>query len=72
MGGVPFKPTYPEDLDFLPLGFSMYFLCTFVVDGDREDVDEPTITVRVGVIAFRRGDHDIRSCAEVDDIGASL
>ena len=30
------------------------------------------ISIRMGVIAFRRGDHDVRPCAEVDDVRTSL
>ena len=65
---VFFKPVYPEDLNFLSPGFASDLLCAFVVDGNCEDVDESAILVRVGVVSFRRGNHDIRSCAEVDDI----
>ena len=70
--GIPFKPTYPEDLNFLSPGSTGNLLCAFVVDGDHEDIDESAISIGVRVIIFRRGDHDIRSCAKVDDIRTSL
>ena len=68
MSGVLFKPAYPEDLNLLSPGSAHNLLCAFVVDGDCEDVDESAISIRVGVIAFRRSDHNVRSGAEVDNI----
>jgi len=65
---VLLKPAYPEDLNLLSLGSASDFLCAFVVDGDRKDINESAISIRVGVIAFRRSDHNVRSGAEVDNI----
>jgi hypothetical protein len=68
MGGVLFKPAYPEDLNLLSPGSASDLLCPFVVDGDREDVDESAVSIRVGVIMVRGSNHEIRSCTEVDDV----
>jgi hypothetical protein len=39
------------------------------MDGDRENVDEPTISVRMGAIAIGgRNGHDVRTGTDVDDI----
>ena len=65
---VQFKPAHPEDLDLLPLRSAGDLLCASVVDGDREDINKPAVSIRMGVIAFRRDNHDIGSCTEVDDI----
>ena len=70
--GVFFEPTYPEDLKLLSSGSTGDFLCAFVMNGNREDVDESAISIRMGVIAFGRCDHYIGSCAEIDHIRTSL
>jgi hypothetical protein len=72
VGGIPFKPTYPEHLDLLSLGPSMHVLRTLVVDRYREDIDESAIPVRMGAVIFGGDDHDVRSRADVDDVGTSL
>lgn len=69
---VQFEPAYPEDLDFFSPGPTDEFLRAFVVDGNREDVDESAISIRVGVIVVRRDDHDVRSCAKVDGVRTPL
>ena len=68
IGGVLLKPTHPEDLNFPSPGSTGKFLCTFVEDGDSKNVNEAAILVRVRVVSFRGSNHDIRSCAEVNDI----
>ena len=68
VSGVLLKPAHPENLNLLSPGFACDLFCTFVVDGDCKDVDEPAISIGVGGIVSRRNGHDIRSCAKVDDI----
>ena len=68
MGRVQFKPVHPEDLNLLPFRSAGDLLCASVVDGDHEDINKLAISIRMGVIAFRRDNHDIRLCIEVDDI----
>ena len=65
MGRVQFKPVYPEDLDLLPLRSAGDLFCASAVDGDCEDINKPAVSIRMGVIAFRRDNHDIRLCMEV-------
>lgn len=65
---VLLKPTHPEDLNFLSPGPSGKFLCSLVVNGDSKYVNEAAILVRVRVVIFRGSNHDIRSCAEVNDV----
>ena len=68
MGRVLLKPAHPEDLNLLSPGSAINLLHAFVVDGNREDINESAILIRVGVIAFGRSDHDVRSGAEVGNI----
>jgi len=68
MGRVPFKPAYPEDMNLLSPGSADNLLWAFVVDGDCEDVDKSTIVIRMGAIVVGRGNHNVRPCAEVDDV----
>ena len=68
MGRILLKPAYPEDLNLLSPGSASNLLCAFVVDGNREDVDESAISIRVGAVVVGRNDHDIRPCAEVNGL----
>ena len=67
MVGVLFKPPYPENLNLLP-PIAYNLLWALIMDGDSEDVNESAILIGMRVVIFRRGNHDIRSCAKVDDI----
>lgn len=68
IAGVLLKPAHPEDLNFLSPGSTGNLLHTSVMDGDSKDVNEAAISIRVGMIIFRGSNHDVRSCAEVDDV----
>jgi len=64
---VLFKLTYPEDLDLLSFE-PLDLLLAFIVNRDCKDINELAILIRVGVVIFRRGNHDVRCCVEVDNI----
>jgi len=68
MGRVPFKPMYPEDLNFLSSGSTSDLLHAFVMDRDGENVNESAILIGMRVVVFRRSNYDIGSRAEVDDV----
>ena len=62
----------PEDLNFLSLGLSSKLFCAPIVDGNGKDVDESAVSIGMGMIALRGSDHDIGSCAEIDNIRMPL
>lgn len=68
IGRVPFEPAYPEDLNLLSPRSPDNLLCTFVVDGNCEDVDKSAVVIRMGAIVVGRGDHNIGPRAEVGNI----
>ena len=68
VSGVLLKPAHPEDLNLLSPEIASDLFCAFVVDRDCEDVDESAISIGVGGIVSRRNSHDIRPCANIDDI----
>ena len=71
-GWVWLEPADPEDSDFLSFDPAGNWFQSPVVDRDCEYINDSAVPIRMDVIPFRGGDHDIRLCAEVDDIRTSL